>query len=78
VKIKSLDLLLPDEEAVVMSLTPVLGRRLAPYGLVKGATVRLSKIAPMGDPRSFLVNDTELSLRASEAKQIQVEIHAGG
>ena len=77
VKIKSLDLLLPDEEAVVMSLTPVLGRRLAPYGLVKGATVRLSKIAPLGDPRSFIVNDTELSLRASEAKQIQVEIHTG-
>jgi Fe2+ transport system protein FeoA len=77
VKIKSLDLLLPDEEAVVMSLAPALGRRLAPYGLVKGATVRLSKIAPMGDPRSFIVNDTELSLRASEAKQIQVELHTG-
>jgi DtxR family transcriptional regulator, Mn-dependent transcriptional regulator len=77
VKIKSLDELLPGEEAVVVSLAPALGRRLAPYGLVKGAVVSLSKIAPMGDPRSFIVNDTELSLRASEAKQIQVELQAG-
>lgn len=77
VNIKSLDALLPEEEAVVVSITPSLGRRVAAYGLVKGALVRLSKIAPMGDPRSFLVNDTELSLRASEAKQIQVEIRAG-
>jgi DtxR family Mn-dependent transcriptional regulator len=77
VKIKSLDQLLSEEEAVVVSINPTLGRRLAPYGLVKGAVVRLSKIAPMGDPRSFIVNDTEISLRASEAKQIQVETHPG-
>ena len=74
VKIKSLDTLLPDEEAIVVSIPTGLARRLAPYGLVKGAAVRLSKIAPMGDPRSFLVNDTEISLRASEAKQIQAEL----
>jgi Mn-dependent DtxR family transcriptional regulator len=76
VKIKSLAALLPDEEAVIISISPTLGRRVAAYGLVKGASVRLSKIAPMGDPRSFLVNDTELSLRASEAKQIQVELRS--
>jgi len=74
VKIKSLAALLPGEEAVIVSISPALGRRVAAYGLVKGASVRLSKIAPLGDPRSFLVNDTELSLRASEAKQIQVEL----
>jgi Mn-dependent DtxR family transcriptional regulator len=73
VNMKSLDALQTGEEAVVLSIPKVLGRRLAPYGLVKGATVRLSKIAPLGDPRSFLVNDTEISLRASEAKRIQVE-----
>ncbi len=76
VKMKSLDQLLPDEEAVIVSINPALGRRVAPYGLVKGASVRLSRIAPLGDPRSFLVNDTEISLRASEAKQIQVEVQA--
>jgi len=76
VKMKSLDQLLPDEEAVIVSINPALGRRVAPYGLVKGASVRLSKIAPLGDPRSFLVNDTEISLRASEAKQIHVEVQA--
>jgi Mn-dependent DtxR family transcriptional regulator/Fe2+ transport system protein FeoA len=76
VKIKSLAALLPGEEAVIISISPALGRRVASYGLVKGASVRLSKIAPMGDPRSFLVNDTELSLRASEAKQIQVELRS--
>jgi len=74
VNIKSLASLLPDEVGVVMSITAGLGRRLAAYGLVKGSSVRLSKIAPLGDPRSFLVNGTEISLRASEAKQIQVEL----
>jgi Mn-dependent DtxR family transcriptional regulator len=74
VNIKSLDSLLPEEEGVVISVPVGLGRRLAAYGLVKGASARLSKIAPLGDPRSFLVNETEISLRASEAKQIQVEL----
>jgi Mn-dependent DtxR family transcriptional regulator len=74
VNIKSLDRLLPEEEGVVISVPVGLGRRLAAYGLAKGASVRLSKIAPLGDPRSFLVNETEISLRASEAKQIQVEL----
>jgi Mn-dependent DtxR family transcriptional regulator len=75
VKIKTLDALLPEEEGVVMSIPAALGKRLAAYGLVKGSEVRLSKIAPLGDPRSYFVKGTELSLRASEAKQIQVELH---
>jgi Fe2+ transport system protein FeoA len=74
VNIKSLDTLMPEEEGVVISVSAGLGRRLAAYGLVKGSSVRLSKIAPLGDPRSFLVNGTEISIRASEAKQIQVEL----
>jgi len=74
VNIKSLDTLIAEEEGVVMSVSAGLGRRLAAYGLVKGASVRLSKIAPLGDPRSFLVNGTEISIRASEAKGIQVEL----
>ncbi|MEI6646325.1 MAG: metal-dependent transcriptional regulator [bacterium] len=74
VNIKYLDALLPDEVGIVMSVPVGLGRRLAAYGLVKGSSVRLSKIAPLGDPRSFLVNNTEISLRSSEAKQIQVEL----
>ncbi len=74
VNIKSLDSLLPEEEGVVISVPVGLGRRLAAYGLVKGASARLSKIAPLGDPLSFLVNETEISLRAAEAKQIQVEL----
>ena len=75
VKIKTLDALLPEEKSVVMSIPAALVKRLAAYGLVKGSEVRLSKIAPLGDPRSYFVKGTELSLRASEAKQIQVELH---
>jgi Fe2+ transport system protein FeoA len=74
VNIKSLDTLMPEEEGIVVSVSAGLGRRLAAYGLVKGSSVWLSKIAPLGDPRSFLVNGTEISLRASEAKQIQVKL----
>jgi len=74
VNIKSMDALLPKEEGIVISVPAGLARRLAAYGIVKGVSVRLSKIAPMGDPRSYLVNDAELSLRSSETKQIQVEL----
>jgi len=74
VHLKTLDGLRIGEEGIVVSLSPILSRRLAGYGLVKGVPVRLSKIAPLGDPRSFLVKGTEFSLRATEAKQIMVQV----
>lgn len=77
VKQKTLDELGSGETGVIVGIAPALTRRLAAYGLVKGASVHLSKIAPLGDPRSFLVNGTELSLRSTEARQITIQIGNG-
>ena len=75
VNIKTLDTLKPLEQATVVDIAPALNyQRLASYGIVKDARIALSKIAPLGDPRSFNVNGTEVSLRASEAKQIVVQV----
>lgn len=74
VRQKPLDQLKPKEKGVVVAVAPLLMRRLASLGLIKGVTVQLSKVAPLGDPRSYLVNGTELSLRATEARQIMVQV----
>ena len=75
VNIKTLDTLKPKEQATVVDIAPALNyQRFASYGLVKGAPISLSRIAPLGDPRSFNVNGTEVSLRAREARQITVQV----
>ena len=73
--VKTMDSLKAGEQAVVVGLAPTLNRRrFASCGLTKGAAVRLLKIAPLGDPRSFMVNGTEISLRKAEAKLISVQL----
>lgn len=72
--IKSLEMLQANEEGVVINMPSHLGKRLASYGMVKGSTIKLSKIAPLGDPRSYMVKDTEISLRASEARQVLIVV----
>lgn len=47
-------------------------RRLLELGLLPGTTVRLLRIAPLGDPIELLVRDTCLSIRKQEAAQIEV------
>ncbi|MGI6220510.1 MAG: ferrous iron transport protein B [Coriobacteriales bacterium] len=42
-------------------------------GIVPGAQVTFVKRAPMGDPLEFRIHDYELTLRANDAAQIQIE-----
>lgn len=42
-------------------------------GLTRGTTIRLTKIAPMGDPVEIDVRDFSLSLRKDEARVLQLE-----
>lgn len=37
-------------------------------GLTRGTTIRLNKVAPMGDPVEISVRDFSLSLRKDEAR----------
>jgi len=47
--------------------------RLAALGFLPGTRVRISRIAPLGDPISIEMNGQEISLRRAEASAIEVE-----
>ena len=42
------------------------------YGLTKGTEIYVRKVAPLGDPVEVNVRGYELSIRKSEAENIQV------
>ena len=41
--------------------------------ITKGVTVRVKRVAPLGDPIEITVRGYELSLRKEDAKMIEVE-----
>ena len=49
-------------------------RRLFDMGITPGASVTLQKRAPLGDPIEVTIRGYELSLRATEASQITLEV----
>ena len=55
------------------SLGP-LKRRLMDMGVLVGETIKVEKLAPMGDPIEITVKSYKLSLRKSEAEKINVEL----
>ncbi len=48
-------------------------RRIMDMGLTKGVTVKVVKVAPLGDPIEMNVRGYELSLRKADAELIEVE-----
>jgi ferrous iron transport protein A len=72
----SLDQLGPGQVARVVRVggRPVERRRLLELGIVRGEPIRLQRVAPLGDPREFVVKGYHLSLRRREASRITVEI----
>lgn len=49
-----------------------LRRRLMDMGITKGATLKLLKTAPLGDPLEITVRGYSLTLRKEDAKNITV------
>ncbi len=49
-------------------------RRIMDMGVTPGVTVKVIKVAPLGDPIEVNVRGYELSLRKDEAAQIMVEM----
>ena len=47
--------------------------RFLDMGLIPGTTVRLQKIAPMGDPIQILVRGYELTIRREDGKLIEIQ-----
>ena len=48
-------------------------RHIMDMGITKGTELTLVKVAPLGDPMELEVRGYELSIRASEAKDIEIE-----
>ena len=47
-------------------------RRIMDMGIIKGATVLVRKVAPLGDPIELSVRGCELNLRREEAECVEV------
>ncbi len=59
---------------VKMNIKGAARQRFLAMGLVKGATILVKRVAPLGDPIDFLVKGYDLSLRRSEAAEILIEL----
>ena len=62
------------ENAVVVKLhgEGATKRRIMDMGLTRGVEVHVRKVAPLGDPMELNVRGYELSVRKSDAQQIEV------
>jgi len=73
--VKMLNQLEPGERATIVKVGgegPV-RRRILDMGVVTGADIEVVRVAPLGDPVEFRVKGYNLSLRKSEAQNVQVE-----
>lgn len=62
-------------EATVVKLhgTGAVKRRIMDMGITKGVSVKVRKVAPLGDPIEITVRGYELSIRKEDAGTIEVE-----
>ena len=70
-----LSTLKPGQSAVITRLPGegVLAMRLREMGLLRGTSITFLRSAPLGDPMEFRLRGFELSIRAADAAQVQVE-----
>lgn len=52
--------------------TSAIARRLMEMGIVPGATIKVVRTAPLGDPIQVCLRDYHLALRRAEARDITV------
>lgn len=71
----TLDELNPGDIATVRSLEAEgpIRRRLLEMGFVRGAELRVEKLAPLGDPMEVVIKGYHLSIRRQEGACIHVE-----
>lgn len=74
--ITTLDQLPFDIQAQVVKVNTQgeVGRRLVEMGIIKGASLKSIRVAPLGDPLEITLRGFHLSLRKSEAARITVEV----
>lgn len=74
--VKSLKEMKPGEKGSVLSIEKGgdLRRRLLDMGVVKGAEVRVVRLAPLGDPMEVSIKGYNLTLRGEEAERIHIRV----
>ncbi len=74
---KNLSELKPKEAGKVKMISGegTLHKRLLDMGIIKGTTIEVIMVAPLGDPIDIKVKGYHLSLRKEEAAQISVEVN---
>ena len=73
---KTLEDLTPGQSGTILSVGNKSGtvkRRLVDMGLTPGTEVKVTKIAPLGDPIEVSLRGYELSLRKEDAQMVEVE-----
>lgn len=69
----------PGQQGKILKLDSSIGpirRRLMDMGVIPGETIKVEKVAPMGDPIEVTVKGYNLSLRKNEAKGIEIEVQS--
>ena len=71
----TLDTLKPGDSARILAVggSGQLRQHFLDMGLIPGAVVKVTKLAPLGDPMELLVGGYSLSLRRADAKSLTVE-----
>lgn len=66
----------PGEEGIVVSIGQKgpMRRRIMDMGVTPGISIKVVKVAPLGDPIEVNVRGYELSLRKEEAENIQISV----
>lgn len=64
------------QKAKILSINTkgIIKRRLMDMGVLNGETLKVEKVAPLGDPIDIVIKNYHLSLRKSEADSIEVEV----
>ncbi len=67
----------PGEQGRILKLDSSIGpirRRLMDMGVIVGETIKVEKVAPLGDPIEVTIKSYSLTLRKNEAKGIEIEV----
>ncbi len=72
----TLDEIKPDQECEIVDITSegIMGQRLLDMGFIPGTRIKVIRNAPLVDPVEFLLKGYHISLRHSEAKQVEVTL----
>ena len=72
----TLDEIKRDQECEIVDITSegIMGQRLLDMGFIPGTRIKVIRNAPLVDPVEFELKGYHISLRHSEAKQVEVSL----